>query len=122
MNPSGATVEQPDSRRALAVWLLVCCATVFAMVVLGGVTRLTGSGLSMVEWEPIIGVLPPLSDAEWQETFEAYRQYPEYRLKNVGMDVEGFKSIFWLEYWHRVLGSAHRCDVRRAVRVFLLRG
>jgi cytochrome c oxidase assembly protein subunit 15 len=90
--------------RTLAVWLLVCCVTIFAMVVLGGVTRLTGSGLSMVEWEPIMGVLPPLTDAEWQETFEKYQQYPEYRLKNWNMDVEGFKGIFWLEYFHRLLG------------------
>jgi cytochrome c oxidase assembly protein subunit 15 len=90
--------------RTLAVWLLVCCATIFAMVVLGGVTRLTGSGLSMVEWEPILGVVPPLTDVQWQETFEKYRQYPEYRLKNIGMDVEGFKGIFWLEYFHRLLG------------------
>ena len=84
--------------------MLVCCATVFAMVVLGGVTRLTGSGLSMVEWEPIMGVLPPLTDAEWQQSFAQYQKYPEYLLKNRGMDVEGFKSIFWLEYFHRLLG------------------
>jgi cytochrome c oxidase assembly protein subunit 15 len=90
--------------RTIAVWLLVCCATIFCMVVLGGVTRLTGSGLSMVEWEPIMGVLPPLSDAEWQETFSLYQQYPEYRLKNSHLDVEGFKNIFWLEYFHRLLG------------------
>ncbi len=74
------------------------------MVVLGGVTRLTGSGLSMVEWEPIMGVLPPLSEAEWEETFSLYQQYPEYRLKNSHLDVEGFKNIFWLEYFHRLLG------------------
>jgi cytochrome c oxidase assembly protein subunit 15 len=73
--------------RTIAIWLLVCCATIFCMVVLGGVTRLTGSGLSMVEWEPILGVLPPLSDAEWQETFAKYQQYPEYRLKNSHLDV-----------------------------------
>ncbi len=90
--------------RTIAVWLLICCATIFCMVVLGGVTRLTGSGLSMVEWEPILGILPPLSEAQWQETFAKYQQYPEYRLKNVGMDVEGFKNIFWLEYFHRLLG------------------
>lgn len=90
--------------RAIAVWLLVCCVTIFCMVVLGGVTRLTGSGLSMVEWEPIMGVLPPLSDAEWEETFSLYQQYPEYKLKNSHLDVEGFKNIFWLEYFHRLLG------------------
>jgi cytochrome c oxidase assembly protein subunit 15 len=97
--------EQPFQHdRSIAFWLLVCCVTIFCMVVLGGVTRLTGSGLSMVEWEPIMGVLPPLSDAEWQDTFAKYQQYPEFKLKNSHMDVDGFKGIFWLEYLHRLLG------------------
>ncbi len=74
------------------------------MVVLGGVTRLTGSGLSMVDWRPIMGVLPPLNDAEWQRTFEMYQATPEFRAVNSHMDVHGFKSIFWLEYLHRLLG------------------
>ena len=91
-------------RRAVAIWLLACCALVFAMVVLGGVTRLTGSGLSMVDWKPIVGVLPPLNDADWQEKFELYRQSPEFRHINAHMDVGDFKGIFWLEYLHRVLG------------------
>ena len=90
--------------KPVAVWLLICCATIFCMVVLGGVTRLTGSGLSMVEWEPIMGTLPPLSEVEWRSSFELYKQYPEYKLKNAGMDLDGFKSIFWFEYSHRVLG------------------
>jgi cytochrome c oxidase assembly protein subunit 15 len=77
---------------------------VYVMVVLGGVTRLTGSGLSMVKWEPIIGILPPMSLADWQQVFELYQQSPEFKLKNAQMDREGFKGIFWLEYWHRVLG------------------
>ena len=117
-----ASLARTDGRKALAVWLLVCCATVFAMVVLGGVTRLTGSGLSMVEWEPIIGVLPPFTDAQWQESFDQYRQYPEYRLKNTDMDVDGFKSIFWLEYWHRVLGRAIGVLFAIPFFVFLFRG
>lgn len=74
------------------------------MVVLGGVTRLSGSGLSMAEWRPIMGIVPPLSDAEWQRVFDIYRQTPEFRLVNPDMDVSGFKDIFWLEYLHRVLG------------------
>ena len=90
--------------RAVARWLFICCALVFAMVVLGGVTRLTGSGLSMVDWRPIMGVLPPLSDAEWQRTFEMYQATPEFQAINSHMDVHGFKSIFWLEYLHRLLG------------------
>jgi len=94
----------PDPDRKVATWLLICCALVFAMVVLGGVTRLTGSGLSMVDWRPVTGVLPPISDDAWQRTFEMYRQTPEYREKNADMDVHGFKEIFWLEYLHRLLG------------------
>lgn len=96
--------EKHARNRAVASWLLVCCGLVFAMVVLGGVTRLTGSGLSMAEWRPIMGILPPLSDAEWQRVFDVYKQTPEFRLVNSDMDVHGFKGIFWLEYLHRVLG------------------
>ena len=88
----------------VASWLLICCALVFAMVILGGVTRLSGSGLSMVDWRPVTGVLPPLSDAEWQETFEMYQQSPEFQKTNSHMDVKAFKGIFWLEYLHRLLG------------------
>ncbi len=74
------------------------------MVVLGGVTRLTRSGLSMVDWDPIMGIVPPLTEAQWQHAFERYRQFPEYREVNIGMDLEGFKRIFYVEYAHRVLG------------------
>jgi len=90
--------------RRVAIWLLVCCGLVFAMVVLGGVTRLTGSGLSMVDWRPIMGWLPPLSDAEWQRMFEMYQLSPEFQKVNSHMDVHAFKGIFWLEYLHRLLG------------------
>ena len=86
------------------MWLLVCCGLVFAMVVLGGVTRLTGSGLSMAEWRPIMGTLPPLSDAEWQRVFEIYKETPEFQKVNSHMDVHDFKGIFWLEFLHRLLG------------------
>lgn len=79
---------------------------VFAMVVLGGVTRLTGSGLSMVEWDPIFGIFPPLDKAAWNETFDLYKQSPEYRKINLGMDLAGFKNIYWFEYGHRLLGRA----------------
>ena len=93
-------------RTAVAIWLLACCALVFAMVVIGGVTRLTHSGLSIVEWQPIVGTLPPLGDAQWQETFEKYRLTPEYQKVNKGMSLDAFKSIFWWEYFHRLLGRA----------------
>jgi cytochrome c oxidase assembly protein subunit 15 len=77
---------------------------VFSMVILGGVTRLTGSGLSMVEWDPIFGIVPPLDEQTWNETFDLYKQSPEYQKINIGMDLEGFKYIYWFEYTHRVLG------------------
>ncbi len=96
------STETRDLR--VAIWLLVCCGLVFAMVVLGGFTRLTGSGLSMAEWRPIMGAIPPLSDAEWQRVFEIYQATPEFQKVNSHMDVHDFKGIFWLEYLHRVLG------------------
>ncbi|MCB1758194.1 MAG: COX15/CtaA family protein [Gammaproteobacteria bacterium] len=95
-----------DSRRMVGTWLLVCCVAVFAMVLLGGVTRLSGSGLSMVEWKPITGLLPPVTQTEWEAQFQLYQQSPEFRLKNSHMDLDGFKSIFWMEYLHRLLGRA----------------
>jgi cytochrome c oxidase assembly protein subunit 15 len=102
-----AQTHNPDSNnKHLAIWLLVVCALIFAMVVLGGVTRLTRSGLSMVEWSPIMGVVPPIGQEAWQETFDKYRQFPEYQKINKGMSLEAFKSIFWFEYSHRVLGRA----------------
>lgn len=90
--------------RQIALWLLLCAGVIFTMIFLGGVTRLTGSGLSMVEWKPIMGVIPPLNDTEWQQTFEKYQQFPEYQKVNKGMNVHEFKSIFMYEYLHRVLG------------------
>ena len=92
-----------SSPRAIAAWLLACCALVFAMVVVGGVTRLTHSGLSIVEWQPIVGTLPPLTEAQWAEAFAKYQATPEFRLVNHAMDVEAFKGIFWWEYFHRLL-------------------
>jgi cytochrome c oxidase assembly protein subunit 15 len=90
-------------RRAVAAWLFLCAALIFAIVLVGGITRLTRSGLSIVEWQPLIGVIPPLSDAAWQELFAKYRETPEFRLVNSDMTLEGFKGIFWWEYLHRQL-------------------
>ena len=92
--------------RQIALWLFGCCALVFAMVVLGGVTRLTGSGLSMVDWHPISGVMPPLGEAQWLAEFENYQTSPEYQKINRRMSLAAFKSIFLFEYAHRVLGRA----------------
>jgi heme a synthase len=93
-------------QRAVALWLLACAALVFAMVVVGGVTRLTHSGLSIVEWQPIVGTVPPLDERQWLETFAKYQKTPEYRLVNRGMTLAEFKGIFWWEYAHRLLGRA----------------
>jgi cytochrome c oxidase assembly protein subunit 15 len=96
--------EQTHYDRQIATWLLFCAAVIFAMILLGGVTRLTHSGLSMVEWKPLVGVIPPLSEQAWTETFDKYKQFPEYQKINRGMSLESFKSIFMYEYLHRVLG------------------
>ena len=93
-----------DAARPLALWLMACAAMVFAMAVIGAITRLTESGLSIVEWRPLIGTLPPLSDAEWQRVFDLYRQTPEYRLRNAGMEIGAFKQIFFWEWFHRLWG------------------
>ncbi|HEX8443117.1 MAG TPA: COX15/CtaA family protein [Allosphingosinicella sp.] len=89
---------------AIANWLLLMAALVFLMVVVGGITRLTESGLSMVRWEPISGAIPPLNEQDWQAEFEAYRASPEYRQVNAGMSLAQFKEIFFWEYLHRLLG------------------
>lgn len=86
------------------MWLFIVCAFVFAMIVVGGVTRLTESGLSMVNWKPISGIVPPLNEVEWTAEFNAYKAYPEYQKVNMGMSLEEFKNIFFWEYSHRVLG------------------
>ena len=90
--------------RAVAFWLLACAVLIAAMVVVGGVTRLTHSGLSIAEWQPLVGTVPPLSESDWQALFEKYRATPEYKLVNQGMSLDEFKGIFWLEYVHRLLG------------------
>ncbi|HZR03142.1 MAG TPA: COX15/CtaA family protein, partial [Burkholderiales bacterium] len=97
-------VASLSSRRQVAGWLLLCCVLVFAMVVVGGVTRLTRSGLSIVEWQPVVGALPPLTQEDWTRKFEAYQQTPEYLQVNLGMSLAEFKAIFWWEYIHRLLG------------------
>jgi cytochrome c oxidase assembly protein subunit 15 len=89
--------------RALALWLLVVAALVFAIVVVGGITRLTESGLSITEWKPIRGIVPPLNQAEWQAEFDNYKTIPQYAAFNTGMTLDGFKAIFFWEYLHRLL-------------------
>lgn len=92
------------SRRQIGWWLLICAMVVYGMIVVGGATRLTQSGLSMVEWEPVMGIVPPIGGAAWNEVFDKYKQSPEYQKVNRGMSMDEFKSIFYWEYGHRVLG------------------
>lgn len=91
-------------QRNISLWLLLICFVIFCMISLGGVTRLTGSGLSMVEWAPITGILPPLNNTQWIAVFELYQASPEFVKINHGLDLSGFKAIFWFEYFHRILG------------------
>lgn len=96
--------QQTQHDRQVAAWLILCAAVIFGMILLGGVTRLTHSGLSMVEWRPLMGIIPPLTEQAWLDVFEKYRQFPEYQKINRGMSLDAFKSIFMYEYLHRVLG------------------
>lgn len=100
------TGQQPGQQRRIVVglWLLAICIMIFVMILIGGLTRLTHSGLSMTEWKPLTGWIPPLTDAAWFDIFQKYQATPEYKKLNVGMTVEEFKSIFWLEFIHRVWG------------------
>src|SRR3954465_15298625 len=91
-------------QRAIRLWLYAVAALIVAMVLVGGATRLTESGLSIVEWKPVTGALPPLTDAHWQAAFEAYKTIPQYRELNQGMSLAEFKTIFWWEWSHRLLG------------------
>jgi len=92
------------SRRAVGFWLLAVALVILAMVTIGGLTRLTGSGLSITEWKPIMGAIPPLSEAAWAEAFAKYQRIPQYVLENRGMTQDAFKGIFWWEWIHRFLG------------------
>ncbi len=93
----------PEPRVAVGVWLLICAAMVFAVAVLGGVTRLEHAGLSITSWEPLAGILPPLTHAAWEAEFAYYKQFPEYQLVHQGLDLAGFQYIFWFEFSHRLL-------------------
>ncbi|MEM7634149.1 MAG: COX15/CtaA family protein [Pseudomonadota bacterium] len=100
------TEKQLASLPSIRWWLVLVAAMVFAMVIVGGATRLTDSGLSITEWQPLLGAIPPLSEAHWLEALEKYRQIPEYQLINKGMSLDEFKFIYWWEWGHRFLGRA----------------
>ncbi|KAF0675189.1 heme A synthase [Profundibacterium mesophilum] len=103
--PVGAiAAKSRGARRGIRIWLWVLFAMVVVMIAVGGLTRLTDSGLSITEWKPVTGVLPPLSVADWQTAFDKYREIPEYQLQNKGMSLSQFQFIYWWEWGHRQLG------------------
>jgi cytochrome c oxidase assembly protein subunit 15 len=110
------------STRPVAIWLLVCCAMIFAVVVIGGITRLTWSGLSITEWQPVTGIVPPLSAADWQAEFAKYRQTSQYKLLNTGMSLGDFQTIFLWEYVHRLWGRLIGFVYLLPFLYFLIRG
>ncbi|MEO1135847.1 MAG: COX15/CtaA family protein, partial [Pseudomonadota bacterium] len=99
-----AGAASPKAARRIAIWLWIMCGLVAVMVIVGGATRLTDSGLSITEWRPVTGVIPPLTEAQWQVELEKYRQIPEYQQVNYGMSLAEFKVIYWWEWGHRLLG------------------
>jgi len=101
---SATVLRAPAADRAIGWWLAICAAMVFAMVTIGGITRLSGSGLSIAEWAPLTGILPPLSQTEWERVFALYRTTPQYRDVNLGMTIGQFETIFWWEWLHRFWG------------------
>ncbi len=117
-----AAVERHDEPTWLLRWLVLLALACVVMTSLGGVVRLTHSGLSMVDWRPVAGVLPPLSEAAWQAVFSAYQQTPEYIKINAGMSLADFRAIFWPEYIHRVLGRIVGLVVAVPLILGLLRG
>jgi heme a synthase len=99
------TIERPaGARRAIQIWLMVLFALVVAIIAVGGLTRLTGSGLSITDWRPVTGAIPPMTETDWQREFDAYREIDQYRLLNLGMSLQEFKFIYWWEWGHRQLG------------------
>jgi cytochrome c oxidase assembly protein subunit 15 len=107
---------------AVRGWLFAIAGLVFAMVVVGGATRLTGSGLSITEWAPVLGVIPPMDEADWRDAFEKYRQIPQYAHVNPGMSLDAFKAIYWWEWAHRLLGRLIGFVFLIPFVVFLARG
>jgi heme a synthase len=115
-------LSRDADERTVGRWLLFCCAVLLALVMLGGATRLTESGLSIVDWKPVTGVLPPLGDAAWQTEFSRYQDSPQYAKVNHGMDLAEFKMIFWYEYAHRLLARLLGLVFALPLAWFWLRG
>jgi len=135
-----AATEHRASRKAVGIWLLCVALLIAIMVSVGGLTRLTGSGLSITEWKPVTGAVPPLSDQAWNKAFADYQRIPQYKLENHGMSLGEFKGIYWWEWAHRFLGrfigfafllpflwfvsrgAIKRADVPRMALLFVLGG
>jgi heme a synthase len=114
--------QQSSAQRAIRTWLVLVAAMIGLMVLVGGATRLTESGLSIVEWKPVTGALPPLSDAQWEQAFAAYQTIPQYQAQNAGMSLSEFKTIFWWEFSHRLLGRVIGAVYLLPFLYFLWRG
>jgi cytochrome c oxidase assembly protein subunit 15 len=111
-----------DRNPAVAIWLFACAALVLAMVVVGGITRLSGSGLSITEWKPLIGALPPMNAADWADAFARYKAIPQYTHVNAGMSLAEFQGIFWWEWSHRLLGRLVGVAFAVPFAIFLVLG
>ena len=120
--PPAAARRRAPGPRAVAIWLFCMCGMLLVMVSLGGATRLTGSGLSIMEWAPLLGALPPLSEAEWQRLYGLYQAIPQYSLVHQGFGIEGFKGIFWLEWAHRLWGRLLGLAFLAPLVAFAVRG
>ena len=119
---TGISANEGPPNRAVRWWLFSVAALIAIMVLVGGATRLTESGLSIVEWKPVTGTLPPLTDAQWTQTFEGYKTIPQYRELNAGMSLSEFKTIFWWEWSHRLLGRVIGAVYLLPFLFFLWRG
>ena len=119
---TGISATRPPPARAVRWWLLLVATLIAIMVLVGGATRLTESGLSIVEWKPVTGTLPPLTDAQWFQAFEGYKTIPQYRELNAGMSLSEFKTIFWWEWSHRLLGRVIGAVYLLPFLYFLWRG
>jgi heme a synthase len=119
---SGIIEREAANRRQVRFWLYAVCLLIFSMVLVGGATRLTDSGLSITEWKPVHGTIPPLSVADWQDEFEKYQQIPEYQEINKGMSLDEFKTIYWWEWSHRQLGRFIGLAVALPLAFFWLSG
>jgi cytochrome c oxidase assembly protein subunit 15 len=114
--------SRASSDRAIGIWLLACCAMIFLMVLIGGITRLTESGLSITQWKPVEGVLPPLNDAQWQDAFAQYKAIPQYEAIHADMTLDQFKHIYFWEYIHRLWGRLIGFAFLLPFLWFLIRG